>query len=959
MKTLYSFILLFFYFSIVNVNAQTQNSEILVHPEVLKHSMTHWGYDIKQPGKAVGLTNANILKVFVEDKMNMVRIPFYPRAGHPSLGVVTESAYTPILEALNRIKTYSTPIDFKIFASLRLEGPLTFPLWVKNADTVTVNASKYAQLVSDFLVFMKSKNINVDILGVDNEAEYNDGVISQSKYKTILDTLRKHALNGKFTLPSKFIGPENYGPDFAWLNALKANGNFSQIDISGTHYYPHLRPLANLTTHFASSFDKPIWNSEIHWDAKSDVPDHKEAAEALVAMFDNLDLRFSGFVYWDYNLNRTSYRGRMMSEFVRATTPGAKVIDVDDEDGRTMTNQSKLNTRATRVDNTVYLWVLNNKTGALTNKDIKVADGSTITGTPTLLQWNKSTLTNNGTSIPITDNGLKVTFPDSSISLIKFDVSPTVSQIFNQENILVTRKGMANSGLSLSAETTVMDEYTPSGDFVRTRQLDPSKANLSGNTLTEGFGQLSQNGKFYAIGAYEAPLGTENVATSNAATIKRIIAITDLNGTTDYTTKPNNLTGAIVGVVPNDTGDGVWIGTSSGLYYSAKGNTGAATLISTTSTNLRVPAIYNDQLFVSGNSGTIGTSAGIRVGIVGTGLPTTSGQTIVNLPGSNFSFTAGTPGISAISPWQFAIIDASPVVVGYDLLYVADDGSANAANGALTGGIKKFKFDGTSWNFVRNIAETNPTTGVNYKFRGLAASRDGDNIILYATADNKLIKTIDSDAFATARKAAASPFQVIATAPTNSFFTGISYVPSNAAPLSITLIDFSAKLDKGNSLVKWTTTQEENTKEFLLEKSKDGIAFETIAKMPARGVKVSNYYSYYDNDLKTETVFYRLKIIGKEDEKSSYSKIISLSNANGIKLSIYPNPVAESFTINHNSTNENQAYTILNQAGKTIAKGVILKGTNFTEVKEMNNLKKGVYFLKYAENKKAIKIIKK
>src|SRR6185503_5397964 len=85
---------------------------------------------------------------------------------------------------------------------------------------------------------------------------------------------------------------------------------------------------------------------------------------------------------------------------------------------------------------------------------------------------------------------------------------------------------------------------------------------------------------------------------------------------------------------------------------------------------LRATNIFNNQLYVSSSSSTI------RVATVGTGLPTTSGQTITNLPG--FPTTG--------SPYAYFFADLTAAVTGVDTLYVASDDAAALTKYSLVGG---------------------------------------------------------------------------------------------------------------------------------------------------------------------------------------------------------------------------------------------------------------------------------
>lgn len=113
----------------------------------------------------------------------------------------------------------------------------------------------------------------------------------------------------------------------------------------------------------------------------------------------------------------------------------------------------------------------------------------------------------------------------------------------------------------------------------------------------------------------------------------------------------------------------------------------------------------------------------------------------------------------------------------------------------------------------------------------------------------------------------------------------------SVSPLPIELIDFSAIVSGEKVDINWTTATEINNDYFIIEKSKDGINFETLTKVDAAGNSTS-IINYTDVDLNpfTGISYYRLKQVDFNGT-FSYSKIETVnykSDNNGI--SVFPNP---------------------------------------------------------------------
>src|SRR5207237_1026345 len=148
----------------------------------------------------------------------------------------------------------------------------------------------------------------------------------------------------------------------------------------------------------------------------------------------------------------------------------------------------------------------------------------------------------------------------------------------------------------------------------------------------------------------------------------------------------------------------------------------------------------NGQLYVSSASGAFqGPSA------VGTGTPTTAGQTTTLLSG--FPTSSGPSPNPTHSMYDYWFKDANTV-------YVADDGSA--PNG---GGIQKWAQTAGTWSLqdiLLNDAPAGSFVGATAtSTRGLTGTIDGsNNAVLYATTTqtsaNNLISVVDTGAAATA-----------------------------------------------------------------------------------------------------------------------------------------------------------------------------------------------------------------
>ncbi|TAH05614.1 MAG: T9SS C-terminal target domain-containing protein [Sphingobacteriales bacterium] len=110
------------------------------------------------------------------------------------------------------------------------------------------------------------------------------------------------------------------------------------------------------------------------------------------------------------------------------------------------------------------------------------------------------------------------------------------------------------------------------------------------------------------------------------------------------------------------------------------------------------------------------------------------------------------------------------------------------------------------------------------------------------------------------------------------------------------ITDFSLQdLNNGVRLV-WTVSTEINVKEYVVERSFDGLNFMPIGSVPFRPGTGVKQYSF--NDGNTQSAFYRIKTVDI-DARYEYSKELlyrASSNVSAV-FSVYPNPGREQFQI--------------------------------------------------------------
>lgn len=144
--------------------------------------------------------------------------------------------------------------------------------------------------------------------------------------------------------------------------------------------------------------------------------------------------------------------------------------------------------------------------------------------------------------------------------------------------------------------------------------------------------------------------------------------------------------------------------------------------------------------------------------------------------------------------------------------------------------------------------------------------------------------------------------QILKTLLSLILFLGLSFQISAQVAYSS---DLKATEDEMGNLLQWTTSNETNSKHFIVEKSKDNVNFVKIATVDARGnSSKNNSYVYLDMDLASvnEKITYRLRQVDMDDAYS-YSHQIAMNKAvqnhfsmNGFTMTENPNTYNLSYT---------------------------------------------------------------
>ncbi|SKC13989.1 Por secretion system C-terminal sorting domain-containing protein [Dyadobacter psychrophilus] len=168
-------------------------------------------------------------------------------------------------------------------------------------------------------------------------------------------------------------------------------------------------------------------------------------------------------------------------------------------------------------------------------------------------------------------------------------------------------------------------------------------------------------------------------------------------------------------------------------------------------------------------------------------------------------------------------------------------------------------------------------------------------------------------------------------------------------PLNLTF--FKALASEGKALLAWETTWEKNSKEFLIERSNDLMAFTEIAALPASGeTQGRTRYEFTDEKPATGINQYRLRMTDQDDHFVFSALADVHMQAETGSFYIAPNP-ASATKISVLGQNINpKSLELTNLAGLRIAIKHEFNAQGFIDLFPVQALLPGLYLLSYQKN---------
>ena len=179
----------------------------------------------------------------------------------------------------------------------------------------------------------------------------------------------------------------------------------------------------------------------------------------------------------------------------------------------------------------------------------------------------------------------------------------------------------------------------------------------------------------------------------------------------------------------------------------------------------------------------------------------------------------------------------------------------------------------------------------------------------------------------------------------NDRFDNIS-VEGTPIATPLLLQSFDGAIASNSSKLWWTSNNEINVKEFVIERSADNKAYNPIGTVAARNEAGIQTYSFESTS--ASSAYYRLKIVDNNGAYF-YSPIVVLRSGGISGLSVYPNPAVSSITLSHDKAIDNAHLEIYSVDGKKVSNVSIQAGVTQTSI-NVTNFVKGTYQVAFINN---------
>ncbi|PWJ53906.1 putative secreted protein (Por secretion system target) [Dyadobacter jejuensis] len=190
------------------------------------------------------------------------------------------------------------------------------------------------------------------------------------------------------------------------------------------------------------------------------------------------------------------------------------------------------------------------------------------------------------------------------------------------------------------------------------------------------------------------------------------------------------------------------------------------------------------------------------------------------------------------------------------------------------------------------------------------------SLIIPVDANGSPTVAIAVDPSGTGASSVDIPFVTIDNAGKESKSIGHAVMDFSALPVQLKSFD----VNKEGAAIRldWATTEEENSAFFEIQHSTDAKSWNILGEVQSQvNSKTEQHYQYIHETAQAGQNYYRLKMVDL-DGSFSYSRIKSLLNEFGLKLTVFPNPASEIILLENLDQYDVKKIEIMDVAGHMV-----------------------------------------
>lgn len=162
--------------------------------------------------------------------------------------------------------------------------------------------------------------------------------------------------------------------------------------------------------------------------------------------------------------------------------------------------------------------------------------------------------------------------------------------------------------------------------------------------------------------------------------------------------------------------------------------------------------------------------------------------------------------------------------------------------------------------------------------------------------------------------------------------------------LPVELIYFNVKKQSEGVTLTWATAIEKDNAYFSIERSADGLTYQTIGKVDGFGNSLERRnYNFVDERPLSGLAYYRLRQVDYDGD-FEYSPVVSVLNRNERVLGVYPNPGKEWFTLSGLTPDMPLQVRVFDLMGRVVYEQNSVEGSNTLRL-DLGNLEDGAYLI--------------